>query len=274
MTNGFGESPRTATDVFRPNLSEAEYIDALDAEGRILLTIAETRRSDAHIPFCPVWTLSDLVLHLGFIYRWTSTVVGDARMEPPGPLERSALQDPDPLDYPGALDRLRSAHADLVHLLRQSPPSLRCWTIWPSVSPRFFWMRRMLHETLIHRVDAHNAGIITSTMNGDELPTALAADGVDEMVCGFARRYANTLRSERPGILALYATDADHRWWIEIGQQAPQFGRGAPSSPADTEVHALSGGLLLLLWNRRLASGLAVKGRVDVLDTWAREAHL
>ena len=37
---------------------------------------------------------------------------------------------------------------------------------------------------------------------------------------------------------------------------------------------AQSGELLLLLWNRRKATGLDVRGDGRALDVWAREAHL
>jgi uncharacterized protein (TIGR03083 family) len=273
MTTGSGKFSATETDAFRPNLGEADYIDALEAEGQLLLSIAETRRSEDHIPFCPGWTMSELITHLGFIYRWVSKVVGEIRSEPPGQQERVTIQDPDPSDYPATLSRLRTAHTGLVQLLRHTPPDLDCWTIWAAPSARTFWTRRMLHETLIHRVDAQNAGA-SSTLVGNKLPALLAADGVDEMICGFARRYTNTLRSEHCGTLVVAAIDTGHRWWVKIGPDAPQFGRGRPSWPVDTEVRAVSGELLLLLWNRRSAAGLAVEGRRYVLETWAREAHL
>jgi hypothetical protein len=131
----------------------------------------------------------------------------------------------------------------------------------------------MLHETLIHRVDAQNAGA-AATSGGEDLETSIAADGVDEMICGFARRYTKTLRGRQRATLAFTATDTGQRWWAQISSDAPQFGRGTSPAPADTEERANSGELLLLLWNRRQADGLTIEGRTDVLDTWAREAHL
>lgn len=131
----------------------------------------------------------------------------------------------------------------------------------------------MMHETLIHRVDAQNAGAAV-TSGGNDLETSIATDGVDEMICGFARRYTKTLRSRQPTTLAFTATDTGQQWWVQISSDAPQFGRGASPAPADTEVRAPSGELLLLLWNRRHADGLTVEGSADVLHTWAREAHL
>ena len=259
--------------MFRPTLSDSDYIDALDAEGLLLLGIAEARIFDAAIPFCPGWALNELITHLGYIYRWVTVIVGDARLHPPGRQRCAELEDPDPADYAGTLGRLRSAHTALVGALREAPPELACWTIWTAPSARTFWARRMLHETLIHRVDAQNAGA-AATSGGDDLETSIASDGVDEMICGFARRYTKTLRSRQPATLAFTATDTGQQWWAQISSDATQFGCGTSPAPADTEVRAHSGELLLLLWNRRHSEGLTVGGRTSVLDTWAREAHL
>lgn len=273
MTDTSNPVAVTVRDNSRPHLSCEEHIDGLKTQGQLLCSLAETADFNAAIPFCPGWVLADLVTHVGFIYRWVAAIVGETRAEAPGQADRAALQDPDPADHAGTLSRLRSAHTDLVGLLRDTPSTLDCWTTWAHPSPRTFWARRMLHETLIHRVDVQNA-LIARPMGGDELSAALAADGVDEMICGFAGRYTKTLRSEHGGTLALTATDTGQRWWTKIGQHAPEFGRGAPPVPADTDVRALAGELLLLLWNRRAANGLAVRGRGDLLETWAEHAHL
>jgi uncharacterized protein (TIGR03083 family) len=259
--------------VFRPTLSDGDYVDALDAEGLLLLDVAESRSFDADIAFCPGWILSELITHLGYIYRWVGVIVGQGRLEPPGRQEITELEDPDPADYTGTLRRLRSAHTALVRLLRQAPPDLASWTIWPAPSARTFWARRMLHETLIHRVDVQNAGV-PAIYGGEDLETITATDGIDEMICGFARRYTKTLRSQQSAALALTATDTGQQWWAQISSEAPRFGRGSSPTPADTELRAHSGELLLLLWNRRHADRLTITGRTDVLDIWAREAHL
>jgi hypothetical protein len=135
-----------------------------------------------------------------------------------------------------------------------------------------FWLRRMLHEAAIHQVDARNAGQ-PSVVTGADLDPVVAVDGIDEMVCGFAQRYAKGLRAESPLTLSLRCAENGPRWWVRIGPDAPVFGRGAASA-ADTEVAGRPGELLLLLWNRRLPDGLDVRGSARPLDVWAREAHL
>jgi uncharacterized protein (TIGR03083 family) len=249
------------------------YLDVLGTEGELVHRTAREHGLAAEIATCPGWTMRELVAHLGFVYRWARTIVAEGRSEPPSRSERAALEDPDPADDAGVLDRLAGAHARLVTALRAAPADLDCWTIWSAPRSREFWIRRQVHETLVHRVDAENAGP-AAARGGGELPSTLAADGVDEMVCGFAGRYRERLRAEAPLTLALRATDTGHRWWIGLGPQDPEFGRGPAPTAADAEVHARSGELLLLLWNRRTADGLDVRGDRGVLGVWHANAHL
>jgi hypothetical protein len=184
------------------------------------------------------------------------------------------FSDPDPGDDAGVIARLLEAHAHLLGAFREAPSDLQCWTIWPDGPARDFWIRRQLHESVVHRVDAENLGRSEqATVGGDELETEPAADGVDEMVLGFSRRYAKRLRHPAPATLALHATDAARDWWVGLGPDEPVTGRGV-ASDASTTVSGRAGELLLLLWNRRLASGLSVTGDESVLTTWREQAHL
>ena len=267
MTQEFDPAIGTGFDA-------AEYLDVLDAEGRLLVQIVREHGLAGEIASCPGWTLRDLIAHLGFAYRWTRTIVTEELSAAPSRSERAALEDPDPSNDVGVIDRTEQAHSALVAALREAPPTLDCWTIWPSSVPsRDFWIRRLVHETLVHRVDAQTARS-PEARGGETLAAAFAADGVDELVCGFAYRYRQHLRTDTPRTLALRATDTGHRWWIAIGPNEPTFGRGPAPTAADTEVHALSGELLLLLWNRRTSKGLDVRGDHSVLRTWHRHAHL
>ena len=76
-------------------LTTEELLDLFDAEGRLLLeTLAQRRLSD-DVPFCPGWTLRDLVIHLGYVYRWAAMIVSEAaraashaHRSPPAPRPR------------------------------------------------------------------------------------------------------------------------------------------------------------------------------------------
>ena len=237
---------------------------------------ALTGRLDDAIAYCPGWTGRDLATHLAGVYRWVSHMVREQLDAPPGKELRAELfVDPDPSDDAGVLQRLRDG-ADLVtSALRAAPLDATVWTVWEAGQPgREFWIRRQLHETVVHRVDAQNAGRKEpDVVSGAELDPAVAADGVDEMMLGFAFRYTK-LHLDAPATLVLQATDAEHAWWAQLGHDAPVFGRDEPPTPADTTVRGVAGELLLLLWNRREPDGLDVQGDHDVLAQWRAKATL
>ncbi len=118
------------------------------------------------------------------------------------------MTDPDPPDGPGLTERFVRAHAELVDALAAAPPDLTCWTPWPARDGRAFWLRRQVHETLIHRTDVDNAVVRRELRDGTDLDPQLAADGVDEgWSVEFIHRVSNRLRHPRPPrILGLCTT--------------------------------------------------------------------
>ncbi|MGQ0843500.1 MAG: maleylpyruvate isomerase family mycothiol-dependent enzyme [Sporichthyaceae bacterium] len=267
----------TASPTAAPSptaLSADRSLELLAAEAALTVA-ALAGRLDEPIAYCPNWTGRDLATHLAGVYRWVAVIVGEGLDAPPDRDRRAALfADPDPTDDAGVLERLAAGAQTVGSALREAPEDLACWTIWGAEPGRAFWIRRQLHETVVHRVDAQNAGRTEpDVVGGADLDPALAADGVDEMMLGFTSRYAKLALPE-PVTLALEATDAPHAWWGRIGPDAPAFGRGAPPEGATTTVRATAGELLLLVWNRREAAGLDVRGDGSVLDSWREKARL
>jgi uncharacterized protein (TIGR03083 family) len=238
----------------------------LEDEGRRLLELA-AGGLDRPVPGCPGWTVADLVAHLDGVYRWVCLIVGERRSERPPRHERAAL-DLTETDEQALLRAAAQAHAQVVDVLRGAPGDLDCWTVWPAPDSRYHWIRRQAHETQVHRADVQDA----VTGGEVELDPVAAADGVDEVVLGFATRYP--LRAPVPCTLALHATDVDRWWWLRFGDGEPEFGRGRVGDPARTDVHGSSTELLLLLWNRRGWDGLQVVGDDLALKAWRQTGHL
>jgi uncharacterized protein (TIGR03083 family) len=256
-------------------IDTAQALDLLAAEGK-LTADALAGRLDGAIPHCPGWTGRDLATHLGGVYRWVSVIVDERLNERPD-RERSAaaFTDPDPSDDAGVLTRLREGNERLVAVLRAAPEDLACWTIWGADAARGFWVRRQLHETVVHRVDAQNVGRTPDDADsGAGLDPVVAADGVDELMTGFATRYAKKLVLPAAAVLVVHADDTGHSWWAQLGPDEPVFGRGEPPVAATTTVRGAAGELLLLLWNRRSADGLDVAGDPGMLVTWRERAYL
>jgi uncharacterized protein (TIGR03083 family) len=253
-------------------LSAERLLRVVEEEGGALRELAAAGELSETVPNCPDWTVAQLVAHLTGVYRWAALVLGERRQTPPSRDERAKLNG-SANTGPELVDDLAEAHTRLVAALRAAPADLDCWTMWPARSSRHYWIRRQAHETLIHRVDVHNAR--QRQLLGDvAVAEDVAADGVDEMVTGFANRFRTRLRSPVPATICLHATDVDRRWWIRLGADDAEFGRGPVTDPDRTEVHARSGELLLALWNRLGWSGLRVSGPDAPLRTWRDNARV
>jgi uncharacterized protein (TIGR03083 family) len=249
-----------------------DLVDALRRAGAQLAAAARAGPADAVIDTCPGWTMRDLVHHTGAVHRWATRIVAEAA---PTPVDNADLETlvggwPDDADL-GAW--MESGCDALAATLIQAPPDLDCWTFFAAPSPRHFWARRQAHETTIHRVDAEGAATAVTPV-----PDVFAADGVDEILSGFATR-ARRLRGA-PATLVVAADAPAFSWRVRLGpdavtvERAPT-GTGAEPERADdggdTPWCAVAGpapALYWWLWNRGDGAALTVSGDADVLARW------
>ncbi|HEU4424970.1 MAG TPA: maleylpyruvate isomerase family mycothiol-dependent enzyme [Pilimelia sp.] len=213
----------------------------------------------AAVPTCPEWTLDQLVRHVGGNLRTVETAVrtGEAVDRP----QEQVLQLTGPPEAdPRALDAwLVEAAAAFAETLRKAGPDAEAevWTVRRSTA---FWVRRAVHDVVVHRADAALAV-------GAEYAVApeLAVDAVDELLDLFrglqAAGVSPALAELRgPGkSIHLHATDTEAEWLIELGADGFSWRRGH-----DRATVALRGPLtdVLLVFYRRLP---ADSGRVEVL---------
>ena len=160
----------------------------------------------------------------------------------------------------------RESHAQLVRALDEAPTDLECWQFLNSPSALEFWARRQAHEAAIHRVDAESA-------RGDEISPIdewFAADGIDELLNGFHSRRSSRVRSTRPRVLRLHATDdpVDGRdWFLHITTEPLRTSRTS-DRPADCTLSGPVELLYLALWNRCRIDDLVVTGDPEVIRLW------
>jgi uncharacterized protein (TIGR03083 family) len=155
----------------------------------------------------------------------------------------------------------------LIAALTASPAELRCWTFLPARSPLEFWARRQAHETEIHRADVDLA------RGGREVAfdKALAADGIEELLFGFAARVRH-LEVPTELRLGLSANDLPQSWEVRLAAAGVQAERGVGA--ADCSVTGSASDLYLLLWNRLPASAVKVSGPRDALELWQRSVQV
>jgi len=145
-------------------------------------------------------------------------------------------------------------------VLTEAAPDAPAWS-WTRDRTAGFWVRRMVHETIIHRADLQLVDHLVDP-SGPEL----AADGIDELLSTYFIGRKLWQRLPTPSSTAIRATDTGDEWFVAIGPEGVDIRRGA--QVADVAVAGAAWDLELMLWGRTDASGLLVEGDEQLLDAW------
>ena len=116
------------------------------------------------VPDCPGWTLADLALHIGSGQRWAASIVLSGKAQKRPEVLRTTISWAD--WYAGTTAALAAA-------LRAVDPDEPCWNFAPVDQRAGFWSRRRMHETVIHLVDAVQAGAVRTSGRPVVLPSYL-----------------------------------------------------------------------------------------------------
>lgn len=244
----------------------ADYLFELESNGSMLAAAAGEAGPDAVVTTCPDWFIRDLVLHTGEVHRWAASIV---RRQVTNPAAEADT------DYLGALPRDQELVAwfvagltALVDALHEADPSAPYFTFLEDPpSPFTFWPRRQALETAIHRIDAESA-----LGRNSGISVALAADGIDEMLTGFAPRKRTPLRSEIPRVLQIAPTDTNAVWRLTISEQPVVSVRTA--GDADCSVSGQSSDIYQALWNRTGTDKLTVSGDTSVFEMFRNNVKI
>jgi uncharacterized protein (TIGR03083 family) len=213
------------------------------------------------VPTCRGWTVQDLVAHQGMVHRWATSVIRGAKRRNADAWEQEGREASDPMAWLGhGSDVLRAA-------LMQAPADLDVKFFLPNApAPRDAWARRQCHETTIHAVDALSAqlGRIPRAAEAD-VAADIAADGVDEILTGFAARPRHRLRSPAAFTAEVRAKDTDDVWRVRVSNGPLVVERTNHAAPADAVVHGSAVQLYLGLWNR--GNELRSEGH-DLVPLW------
>ena len=224
-----------------------------------------TRSGDpqAPVPTCGDWTLTQLFRHVGRGNRWAAQIISEHRNQPLDP--RSVRDGKPPEDPDAALDWLNRG-AQMVIDAVERVGSERVWTfIGPR--PAGWWIRRRVHETAVHRIDAALA-------LGDalDLPAELAADSLSEWIELATVDKRRTPALEHGQSIHLHATEEElgptGEWTIAHDDEGLWWAR--THGKGDVALRGPVNALLLATVRRKTAdqAGLEVFGDPAVWDGW------
>lgn len=207
------------------------------------------------VPDCPQWNVGDLVLHVGRIHHFFAEMVRSGRDRPFPLSEIAAPTGSDVIMW--AQKGKDSFVAEVV--AHESTDFAWSWTQDKTVA----WvLRRLLHETLVHRWDLENAV-------GDTMPTdaTVASDCIDEFLMSFVvgRKSDNQLPA---GSVHLHCTDTKGEWMLKFSEQGIELTR--EHAKGDVAIRGKAEDLARLLWRRAIlnADEFEVFGNSEVAEAF------
>lgn len=232
------------------------------------------------VPSCPDWTITDLVLHLGYVHRLVARLIGERLTQPPDSGDLSWLGltaehagwareflarrgdasagPPIRRPLPNALaEWSRASAAALEAEFLATPADEPVWT-WAASQTAGFWQRMQAIEAAIHRWDADNA-----IGRPSPIDPGLAVDAVGqtfEVMAPMRRR----IRAAPPGAgerFGFARTDGLEKWTVRFdGDHVTLGDANAEAGACDITLAGTASDLMLFLWQRVQPEALDIRG--------------
>jgi uncharacterized protein (TIGR03083 family) len=261
-----------ADAIHEPRFDHDRYCDELALEIPRLSAAIAALEPGTPIPTCPGWTASDLARHIGTVQRWAAHLVAVRAAER---IPSSELDIDEPADDGSCAAWLAAGAPAVVASLRGADPEATMWA-WGADKHARFWSRRMVHETTVHRADAELAAGRRA-----QIDTAIAADGIDELLDNlpeaayFAPRVTE-LRGDGSTI-HFHAVDSpagEGEWTVRLRPDGFSWDSG--HGKGDAALRAEAADLLLVLYGRLPASGdhVEVFGDGELVGRWLADSAI
>uniref|UniRef100_A0AAU2JWZ1 Maleylpyruvate isomerase family mycothiol-dependent enzyme n=1 Tax=Streptomyces sp. NBC_00049 TaxID=2903617 RepID=A0AAU2JWZ1_9ACTN len=247
-------------------MNPAQHGAAVAAETAGFVATVTAADLSTPVPTCPGWTLGDLTQHVGSVHRWFTELLRRRIQQPPTSRVVDLRLPESPDAFP---DWLAAGAAEAAEVFAATDLDAPMWA-WGVDQHARFWVRRMLFETLVHRVDAQLA--LGQSPHVDHVP---AVDGIDEFLTNlpcassFAPLTAQLRAPDRT--IRFSCTDGDGDWLVGLRPDGfALVADGAGPRAADATVRGTAADLLLLLYGRldRRSDAFRLLGDRDLLAHW------
>lgn len=219
----------------------------LRRDAAALLEAVRAAGPDAPVPYCPEWTADDLAWHIGEVHEFWGTIVADRLDEPD-----SYRQSPRPATFDDTVTFAETTAYALLDALESTDPATPVWT-WGHDKDVGFVLRRMAHETAIHRLDAERAAGREHRLDAD-----VASDGIDEFLHEFLI-WADASAAPVAGSVHLHCTDVAGEWLVRDDADHDTVVT-REHAKGDAALRGSAQDLLLALWRRLTLDRLDVVG--------------
>lgn len=249
----------------KENTYFARLRERLGEEFRLLRVAVTAADRGTRVPSCPDWDVDQLAHHVAGAYLHKVECIRQGKFPEDWPPE---TLDPDPVAV------LDEAFAALTEAFDEHRPGDPAATFLEADQTVGFWIRRMCHETVVHRLDAE----LAAGLEFAPVPADIALDGVDEFLglfMGAATRqwtasYTEVLDGADPRPLAIAA--AGEAWTLTTSGSGVEVSRG--SAPTDNPMlenpaAVVSGEpteVLLWLWGRAADRAVRREGDAVLID--------
>lgn len=222
------------------------------------LTAAGRDNPDAAVSWCPDWTVSSVLAHVGRVHEWVAGMVETAASEA-GPFPAAPALTGDAL-----ADWADDGRRALLQALGDADPDRPMWAFGFQLPTRF-WARRQAHETAVHAVDATAAAGRPWTIPGD-----VADDGLAEFLTVFLpvqwQRRAPTWGEGRT--VHFHRTDGDGERLLSIASP-PEIRAGHGKGDLAVRGSAQD----LLLWTLNRPASVELIGDAGLAAAWAEHVR-
>ncbi len=231
-------------------------LGVLQTNGIAFIDLARSNDHETPVPTCPGWTIGDIADHMADSWNFWSRVVAD------GIAERGRLQEieaPTGLTGDLLLDWLATSHNALYSALADAAPDQPAWS-WAGPKLDVAWVRRrMVHLSSLHLWDLAHA-----VDDPYEIPTNIAADGIDEFLMWFMGRQRGEGEMKVGGTVHLHCTDTDDSdvaggEWFVSSVKEPTCTFTREHRKGDAAIRGRAHDLQLWLWRRNGEKPTAVE---------------
>lgn len=241
-------------------MEHGDHIEALRRDGAAFVASARAAGLKALVSACPGWTVADLVWHLAEVHYFWGSVVQQraAGWDEVVRIER-------PVHDADLLAEYEARFARVLEVLSCADPTTPVWT-WSADHSVGFVIRRMAHETAVHRWDVDVAAGTPTPVEA-----TLASDGIDEFLTHFLDDAAEHT-APVSGSVHIHCTNVAGEWTIRPRENG--FDVTREHAKGDCALRGPASDILLALWRRMPVDVIEVIGEADVASRFLASTNL